>query len=153
MTFEHDLRKNYTLQSFKHWTDKDIIGRIGCDRSGRPVILFKTYNFYADQCQDVGEYINFLFYYILVDTMNTCKGYVDEVIVLADCSNNTMRNMKVELNRRIIPIGLKYCPRVFFKMMPFKSTAIPYYAYTMVKPLLPAYSSEVIIMVKEGDEK
>jgi hypothetical protein len=37
--------------------------------------------------------------------------------------------------------------------MPFKSTAIPYYAYTLVKPLLPPYSSEVIIMVKEGDEK
>ena len=131
----------------------DIISRIGCDRLGRPVILFKTYNFFADKCPDVTDYMNFLFYYILIDTMNTCKGYVDELFLLADCSNNTMKNMKIEVNRRMVPIGLKYCPRMFFKLMPFKSTSLPYYAYTLAKPLLPPYSNEVIVMVKEGEEK
>ncbi len=55
----------------------DIILRIGNDRIGRPVILFKTYNFFADKCNDVSDYINFLFYFILIETTNTCKGYID----------------------------------------------------------------------------
>lgn len=53
----------------------------------------------------------------------------------------------------MVPIGLKYCPRMFFKLMPFKSTSLPYYAYTLAKPLLPPYSNEIIVMVKEGEEK
>lgn len=62
-----------------------------------------------------------------------------------------MKNMKIEVNRKIVPTGLKFCPRMFFKLIPFKSTSIPYYAYTLAKPLLPAYSNEVICMVKEGE--
>jgi len=83
------------MSNFKYWTDMDIIMRIGHDRIGRPVLLFKTYNFLADKCPDVNDYMHFLFYFILIDTMNTCKGYVDDVILLADCSNNTMRNLKL----------------------------------------------------------
>ncbi len=65
------------MSSFKYWTDMDIILRIGNDRIGRPVILFKTYNFFADKCNDVSDYINFIFYFILIETTNTCKGYID----------------------------------------------------------------------------
>lgn len=83
------------MTQFKYWIDMDIIDLIGFDRIGRPVILFKTYNFFADKCQDVQDYMNFLFYFILVDTMQHCKGYIDEMILLADCSNNTMKNMKI----------------------------------------------------------
>lgn len=148
MKFDNDLRRNFTMSQFKYWIDMDIIDRIGFDRIGRPVILFKTYNFFADKCPDVSDYMNFLFYFILVDTMQYCKGYIDEVFLLADCSNNTMKNMKIEVNRRMVPTGLKYCPRMFFKLIPFKCTSIPYYAYTLAKPLLPPYSSEIITMVK-----
>jgi hypothetical protein len=83
------------MNNFKGWVDMDIIGRIGYDRMGRPVILFKTYNFLADKCHDVMDYINYLFYFILIDTMSKCRGYIDELIILADSSNNTMRNLKI----------------------------------------------------------
>lgn len=120
--------------------DMDIITKIGSDRVGRPVILFKTYNFFADKCQDVPEYVNFIYYFIIVELLSKCKGYIDEIIFLMDCSNNTLKNMKIEVNKRMISTGLKYCPKLFCKIMPFKCTAVPYYAYTLAKPLLPSYS-------------
>lgn len=119
----------------------DIISKIGEDRIGRPVILFKTYNFYADMCVDVTDYMNFLFYFLIVEVMSKCRGYIDDIILIADCSNNTLKNLKIEVNKRMIPTGLKYCPRMFFRLMPFKCTSVPYYAYTLAKPILPSYSS------------
>ena len=62
---------------------------------GRPVVLFKTYNFIADKCQDVTDYMNFLFYFIVVEVMSKCRGYIDDMHLLADSSNNTMRNLKI----------------------------------------------------------
>ncbi len=151
MTFEHNLRKNFTMSKFKYWIDMDIVSRIGFDRIGRPVILFKTYNFFSDKCPDVSDYINFLFYYILIDTMSLSRGYIDDLVLLADCSNNTMKNLKIEVNRKMIPTGLKHCPRMFAKVIPFKCTSVPYYAFALAKPLLPSYSSEIVLMIKDGD--
>ena len=93
--WDHDLRKNFKLSQFKKWVDQDILSKIGEDRMGRPVLLFKTYNFFADMCHDVSEYMNFLFFLIQIEIMSKCKGYIDELIMLADSSNNSMKNMKI----------------------------------------------------------
>lgn len=36
------------MHSFSKFTDMDIFILLGYDRIGRPVLLFKTYNFIAD---------------------------------------------------------------------------------------------------------
>lgn len=53
----------------------------------------------------------------------------------------------------MVPLGLKYLPRGFCKLLPFKCTSVPYYAYALAKPFFPSYADQVICMVKEGDEQ
>lgn len=126
----------------------DIFSLIGHDRMGRPVLLFKTYNFIADQVPIVQDYISYIFYYTQIVCMGSTRGYVDDLIILADASNNTSRNFKLEVNKRMIPEGLKYCPRMFFKLLVFNASTFPYYIYHLAKPILPSYSNEVIRMYK-----
>jgi hypothetical protein len=62
---------------------------------GRPVILFKTYNFIADNVPIVQDYIDFIFYYIHIYCCSKSKGYVDDFITIADAANNTSKNFKL----------------------------------------------------------
>jgi len=50
-----------------------------------------------------------------------------------------------------MPKGLKYLPRGFYKLIAYKSTSVVYYAFTISKPIFPAYANEVINIIKEGD--
>lgn len=73
--------------------------------------------------------------------MSKYHGYIDDFIIIADASNNTAKNFKLEVNKTMIPQGLKYMPRTFYKMIVINSSNFPYYVYHMAKPLLPNYSN------------
>jgi hypothetical protein len=83
------------MNSFNYWIDQDFLIKIGFDRVGRPVFLFKAQNFLGKNCYNVNEYINFLFYLVLIQSFSKCLGYIDEIILLADCRNASMKNLHI----------------------------------------------------------
>lgn len=72
---------------------------LGTDRMGRPVVLFKTYNFFVDKVPDVQEYCKFFFYFLIIYQMSKTKGYIDDIIIIGDARNNTSRNFKLDVNK------------------------------------------------------
>jgi hypothetical protein len=83
------------MKSFNYWIDLDILTKIGYDRVGRPVFLFKAQNFLGHNCNNVTEYINFSFYLILIESLSKCLGFIDEIILLSDCRNTSMKNLDI----------------------------------------------------------
>lgn len=54
------------MSYFNKFIEMDIFSCIGNDKQGRPILLFKTYHFIADDVPNVGDYIDYIFYFILI---------------------------------------------------------------------------------------
>lgn len=149
MKWEHELRSNYTMKSFQKYMDMNLMVYLGNDNMGRPVALFKTYNFFIDKILDIKEYCKFFFYFFIIHLMSKTQGYIDDLIVLGDARNNTNRNFSFDVNKQVITTGIAKLPRHFFKLIIFGNNTLSFYIYQLLSPFLPSYAKQVIEMYKD----
>ncbi len=65
------------------------------------------------------------------------RGFVDQVLIIADLSNLSTNNFKFSVTKRNLSDSLKYSPERQHKLIAVNVSAFAYTCWRFIQPLLP----------------
>lgn len=104
---------------------------------GRPVILSKAALIEVDKLPSVEGYCDYYIYYLEIYLRTKMRGYVDQMLVIADLSNLGSNNFKLAITKRNLSDSLNYGPERQHGLVIVNASSFAYTAWMFIKPLMP----------------
>lgn len=107
---------------------------------GRPVILNKgaLVDVTKMETQEkINKYCDYYIYFLEIYLRTKMRGYVDQMVIIADLENLGAKNFKLAITKRNVGDSLKYGPERQLGLTAINVSSFAYPIWTFIKPLLP----------------